>query len=186
VSSMRWAGGEAPIRPADQPPAPLMHGPMMRAAEQGQVRQVGGATIYPVVKMMRVTPAQRPITTREHTATVPYRQGGPLGRLHDPGGPAHVQGLAGGPTQDRGEQGHGRPQPPLKSRRLAGVGVDAGVVDGAGRIGINLGGGRAADQDSGDGPVTGQPLTRLRGQRPRPPDLHPRCRVGPGGCQDPR
>ncbi len=48
-------------------------------------------------------------------------------------------------------------------------------------------GGVAGDQDPGEGPVTGQPPTRLRGQRPHPTRITPQARVdGRGGCPGPR
>src|SRR4029453_10488374 len=97
-----WGGGELAIRPSDEPPPPLMLGPMMSPADQGQVVQVGRATIQPMPHMMSFTPGQRPRTAWEDTTTVTDGQGGPLGGSHDPGGPADVQGPAGGATQDRG------------------------------------------------------------------------------------
>jgi hypothetical protein len=106
----------------------------------------------------------------------------------DPGGAAQVQGLAGDATQGRGEQGHGRPQ--LGSQPLValavGVALSVGVVVVVVVVAVGVGalvaagivavvaaglvgaGGVAADQDPGHGPVTGQPPTRLRTQRPRP------------------
>jgi hypothetical protein len=108
VSSMRWSGAEPPIGAADQAPATLMDGPMVGPAQQGQVREVGRATIDPVLQMMRVTPGQGPLTAREDTAAVADGQGGPLGGVDDPGGPADVQGLTGRPAQHRRQQGHGR------------------------------------------------------------------------------
>ena len=86
--SMGWAGGQAPIGPADAPPAALMDRPMVRPAQQGQVLEVGGAAIQPVPQMMGLTPGQRPSTAGEATAAVAHRQGEALGGLHDPGGPA--------------------------------------------------------------------------------------------------
>jgi hypothetical protein len=47
VSSMRWDGGELSVGMALQSPA-LMNRSMMSPAQQGQVGQVGGATVQPV------------------------------------------------------------------------------------------------------------------------------------------
>jgi hypothetical protein len=107
---IRRVGGEAPVGAADQLPAALMDRPMMRPAQQGQIGQVGRATIGPVPQMMGVAPGQRPITAWEDTAPVADGQGGPLGWGHDPGGSADLQGLTGRAPQDRGEMGGGGPQ----------------------------------------------------------------------------
>jgi hypothetical protein len=132
-----------------------MNRPVMGPADQGQVPQVSRATVEPVPQMMGLAPGQRPITVREDTAAVPDRQGGALGRGDDPGATPKVQGLAGGATQDRGEQGHGRPQPPLQvldhAGGVAGVEVAAVVVvvvvvvaAGAVAAGVVVGGGAVA------------------------------------------
>jgi hypothetical protein len=97
-----WEGGEPPVGAPAQPPAALMHGPMMGPAQQGQIRQVGRAAMEPVAQMMGLTPAQGALAAREDTAAVPHGQGGALGRTHDPGGPADLQGLGRGPTQEGG------------------------------------------------------------------------------------
>jgi hypothetical protein len=136
---MAWGGGEPPVGAADQPPAALVHGPVMGPAEQGQVREIRGAAVGPVPQMMGVAPGQGPITTREDTSPVPDRQGAALGRLDDPGNPADLQGLAGGAAQGRGKLGGRGPQPLLKPcpltrvpgrrRRLgAGIGATAGLA----------------------------------------------------------
>jgi hypothetical protein len=107
-----WAGGgrEAAVGAAGQLPAPLMHGPMMGPAQQGQVRQVGGAAVDPVPQMMGVAPGKRPVAVGEDAAAVAHGQGVALGRRDDPGAAAKVQRLAGRPTQGRRQQRHGRPQ----------------------------------------------------------------------------
>ena len=86
--SMRWAGGQAPIRAADEPPAALMDRPMVGPAQQGQVLEVGGAAVQPVPQMMGLTPGQRPSTAGKPTAAVADGQGEALGGGDDPGGPA--------------------------------------------------------------------------------------------------
>jgi hypothetical protein len=93
VVPVGWDGGQPPISLADQPPTPLMDRPMMGPAHQRQVSQIGPATIQPMPQMMSLTPGQRPHTAREHTATVTNGQGGPLGALDDPAGPADLQRL---------------------------------------------------------------------------------------------
>ena len=97
-------GGEPPVGAADQPPAALMHRPVMGPAQQGEVRQIRRATIYPVPQMMGIAPGQGPIAAREDTAPVAHRQGGPLGRLDDPGGPPDLQRLGDGPAPGRGNK----------------------------------------------------------------------------------
>jgi hypothetical protein len=103
VCSLGWGGGQPPVGLSLESPAPLMHRPMMSPAHQGQVGQVGRAAMEPVLEMVGLTPAQGPVTAREDTATVAHGQSGALGGLDDPGGPPHVQRLAGCPTQDRRE-----------------------------------------------------------------------------------
>ena len=102
VSSTGWGGREPPIRAPGKLPALLMHHPMMTAAHQSQIRQVGRATIQPMPQMMSLTPGQGPFTAREDTPAVANGQGGPLGGLDDPGGLANLQRLAGCPTYGRG------------------------------------------------------------------------------------
>src|SRR4029450_12762885 len=54
-----WGGGgEAAGGFADQLPAALMDGPVKGPADQGQVVQVGGATIQPMPHMMGFAPGQ--------------------------------------------------------------------------------------------------------------------------------
>jgi hypothetical protein len=107
--------------------------------------------MQPVDQMMGFAPAQRPLTTREYTPSIPHGQGAALGRLDDPGGPPHIQRLAGRPAQHHRQSGHGglelSYQPLLPRLPLVGL---------------------AGDQHSGHRGVAGQPLARLRAQRPRP------------------
>ena len=110
MSSMWWGGGQLAVGAAGQPPAPLMHRPMMGPAHQHQVGQIGRAPIEPVDQMVAFTPGQGAGTTREPAAAVADGQGGALGGLDDPAGPADLQRLGRGTTQDRREQGHGRSQ----------------------------------------------------------------------------
>jgi hypothetical protein len=150
----------------------------MSPAQQGQVGQIRWAAIQPVRYVMALTPGQRPVAVGEHTATVADRQGAALGRGDDPAAPADIQGLAGAATQDRGQQVHGRPQPPLKSLCLApatGERSDIGARTGVGSVLVVSAGAEvgvvAGDHHAGQGPVTGQPPTRLRSQRSRPAGL---------------
>jgi hypothetical protein len=176
--SMRWGGGQAPIRVAVKPPAPLMHRPMMGPAHQGQVRQVGGAAMEPVDQMMGFAPARGPITASDGAATVADDQGVALGGVHDPGGAAHLQRLGRGPTQGRGQQ----PRCHLELGRQAGIIV--GVVVVAGIAGVGVLRGLAGDQDPGHGAVAGQPPTRLRVQGDGATSLatQPPTPQGRGGC----
>jgi len=110
--------------------------------------------------MMSLAPGQRPGAAGEHTAPVANGQGGALGDLDDPAGPAHLQRLGGRTPEDRGQQGHRRPQP---GRQAPGATGTVGVVV--------VVGGVAGDQHPGHRAITGQPLARLRVQRPPPTDL---------------
>src|SRR4029453_12460701 len=110
----------------------------------------------------------------------------------DSGGAADLQGLGRGPTQDRGQQGRGGPQPGcqvlvaagavhaigivvagmvvavLVAVLVAAAGVAVAVVVVAGGVlVVVVAGGLAGDQDPGDRAVTGQPLAGLRWQRPQ-------------------
>jgi hypothetical protein len=158
MRSVRWGGGEVAVGVAVKPPAALVDRPMMGPAHQGQVVEVGGAAMEPGDQMMGLTPARGPITAREDAATVADHQGGALGGRHHPGGPAHLQRLAGRPTQGWGQQPHRHPEPGRQA------GIVAGTVVGVVAVGS---GGVAGDQDPGDGAVAGQPLTGLQLQRDR-------------------
>jgi hypothetical protein len=88
---------------------------------------------------MSLTPFQGPITAREDTATVAHSQGGALGGVDDPAGPADVQGQAGGTAQDRREQGRGclesgrqPPVPVVASKGIVVAGAAGVVVVGGG------------------------------------------------------
>jgi hypothetical protein len=131
---MGWGGGQPPVGLVLESPAALMDRPMMGPAHQDQVVQVGRAAIQPVDQMMSLTPGKGTIAAGEDTAAVAHGQGGPLGGLDDPGGPADVQGLARGATQDRGEQGGGGPQPGGQVLVAAGLAVVAGMVLVAGMV----------------------------------------------------
>ena len=86
MSSMRrWpvgsGGGQLAVGSAGQPPPALMDRPVVGPAQQGQVRQVGGAAVQPVQQMMALTPGQGPVTVGEDTAAVADGQGGALGEV---------------------------------------------------------------------------------------------------------
>ena len=116
-----------------EPPAALMGRPMVGPTQQHQVGQVGGAAIESVPDMVGLAPPQRPAAAGEHTAAVPHGQGLTLGRGDDPAGSAHIQRLAGGAAQGRGEPGHGRLQPPGQlGRALDPTGIVRGVWSGVG------------------------------------------------------
>ena len=110
MSQIRWDGGPPAIRAADQLPAPLMDRPVMGPAQQGQIGQVGGAAMQPMPHMVGVAPGQGSGAVGEHTAAVTHRQGGALGGLDHSGGPADLQRLGRGATQDRGQVGDGGPR----------------------------------------------------------------------------
>ena len=87
--------------------------------------------------MVGFAPGQGAVTAGEDTAAVTHGQGGALGGGDDPAGPADVQGLARGPTQDRGQQGRRCSQ--LGRQALVAVGIvvaplAAGVDVGAGVV----------------------------------------------------
>jgi hypothetical protein len=87
-----------------------MDGPVVGPADQGQVGQFGGAAIQPMLNVVGFAPREGPLAVGEHTAAVADSQGKALGGLDHPGAAAEVQGLAGGPTQDGGQQGDGGSQ----------------------------------------------------------------------------
>jgi hypothetical protein len=97
--------------------------------------------MQPVPQMMGLTPGQRPITAREHTPSVTHGQSGPLGGLDNPGGPTHLQRLGRRPTENRGQQGHGGPQPGRQGMVPAGL-PDPLVGSGGIRVAQVLGGRR--------------------------------------------
>jgi hypothetical protein len=166
--SVAWGGGEPPVGAAGQLPTPLMDRPVVSPAHQGQVGQVGGAAIGPVDQMMTLAPGKRAGAVGDHTAAVADGQGAALGGADDPAGPPHVQGLAGGAAQGRGESVHG-------CLELVGQALLATAVVGVGAAGVvvvtQMVAGVAGDHHSGQGPVTSQPPTCLRAQRPGPAGL---------------
>src|SRR5829696_4208614 len=146
-SAVGWGGGQPAIRLAGQPLAALMDRAVVGPAQQGQVGQVGGAAMEPVPQMVGVAPGQGPFTVGEDTAPVPHGQGGALAGLDDPGGPADLQGLGRGPTQDSGQQGGGGLEPgcqPVGPAPVVGLGWwrAAGVVGLGWWLGVGVGGGR--------------------------------------------
>ena len=68
--SVGWGGREVAVAAALQPPAAFVNGAMMSPAQQGQVGQVGGATVQPVNQVVGLTPGRRPIAAGEPTAAV--------------------------------------------------------------------------------------------------------------------
>jgi hypothetical protein len=174
VGSMGPGGGEPPVGAAGQLPTPLMDRPMMGPAHQGQIRQVGGATIQPMDQVVALAPGKRPGAVGDHTAAVAHGQGHALGGADDAGGAAQVHRVAGGAAQDRGQPGQGG----LESVRqaalataVAGLGavVAAGMRMAAGLLGSwMLVTDLAADQDPGHRAIAGQPATGLGGQRSDP------------------
>jgi hypothetical protein len=82
-SSVWWGGGELAVGVAGQPPAALMHRPVVSPAHQGQVGKVGGAAVQPMSEVVALAPARGSLAAGEHTATVAHDQGGALGGLHD-------------------------------------------------------------------------------------------------------
>ena len=119
----RRCGGVAVSRPSGsrvQLPAALMDGPVVGSAEQGEVGQVGGAAMEPVAQVVGFAPAQGSGAVGEDTAAVAHGQGGALGGLDDPGGPADFQGLGGGAPRVGGSRGGG-PEPGRQPVGPAGV-----------------------------------------------------------------
>jgi hypothetical protein len=144
MSPVGRGGGEVAVGISVEPPAALMDGPVVGSADQDQVGQVGRAAVQPVDQMMGLTPGQRPGTAGKATAAVTHGQGGPLGRLHDSAGPPHVQGLGGGATQDRGQQGQGGVQVRLQPLWPLPPGGRAGVMGYRPGIGGRVGAGAVA------------------------------------------
>src|SRR5215211_7247753 len=73
-------GGQPAVGAAAQPPAALMDGPVMGPAPQGQIGQVGGAAIQPMLEVVGVAPGKGPVAGGKDTALVTHGQGGVLGR----------------------------------------------------------------------------------------------------------
>ena len=143
MSPIRWRGGEAAVGTSLQLPAALVHGPVVGPAEQGQIRQVGGAAMQPVAQVVGVAPGQGPLAVGEDTAAVADGQSGALAGLDDPGGPSDLQGLGGGAAKGRWEQPLGGPELFVQPVGPAGV-VGLGCVSGRwgrGRDGGGRGGG---------------------------------------------
>jgi hypothetical protein len=88
--SMGWGGGQPPVGRAGELPAALVDRPVVGPAQQGQVGKVGGAAVQPVAQVVGFAPGQGSIAAGEHTAAVANRQGGALGGLDDPAGPADL------------------------------------------------------------------------------------------------
>jgi hypothetical protein len=172
VGSVGWGGGEAAGGAAGQLPAAVVDRSVVGPAQQGQVGQVGGATVQPVPEVVALAPGQGSLAVGEATAAVADGQGAALGGGDDPAGSAEVQGLAGGAAEDWGQPGQGGLEPvgqaPLAMGVLPGLGA---VVAGLAAMVL---GGVAADQDPGQGPVTGQPVTGLGFQGPGPAALTPK------------
>jgi hypothetical protein len=126
--------------------------------------------------MVGFAPGQGPLTVGEDTAAVADREGVALGGLDDPGGPADLQRLGRGPTQGRGQQGRGGSEPPFQPLDAVGIVSHRWRTSAGPRVAMAgmaklVVAGLAGHDHSGQGPVTGQPSTRLRVQRPGPPGL---------------
>ena len=104
VFSVGWAGGEAAVRVAGQPPAALMDRAMVGPAHQGQVLEVGGAAMEPVDQMVGLAPGRGPVAAGHRAAAVADHQGGPLGGRDDPAGPADLQRLGAATPKGRGSR----------------------------------------------------------------------------------
>ena len=131
MSPMRWRGEQPAIWLSGQPPAALVHGSVVGPAQQGQVGQVGGAAVDPVAQMVGLAPGQRAGTVGEDAAAVADGQGGALGGLDDPGGPADLQRLGRGAPQGRGQQGGGGLEPgrqPVGPAGIMGFGWGLGAL----------------------------------------------------------
>jgi hypothetical protein len=153
MSPIRSGGGHPPVGAAGQLPAAFVDGPVVGPADQDQVGQVGGGrcSANAIDGGLRTRPGAG--AAGEHTAAVAGGQGGLVGGLDDRGGPAMSRGWVGA-AQGRGQQGHGRPQPPfqpagrwglirvvgdwpgLGARAAAGMGLAVGV---AGAVGLGAG-----------------------------------------------
>src|SRR5215207_2197644 len=86
-----------------------MDGSVVGPAQQGQIGQVGGAAMEPVPQVVGVAPGQGPFTVGEDTAPSRTARAARWAGLDDPGGPADLQRLGRGPTQDSGAAGSWRP-----------------------------------------------------------------------------
>jgi hypothetical protein len=98
--------------PAASPPhAPLDDEP----GTTGPGWKVGGAAVQPVTQVVGLAPGQGSLAAGEDTAAVTHGQGGTLGGLDDPGGPADLQGLVGAPP---GGRCRCRPPPAPSTHRM--------------------------------------------------------------------
>ncbi len=185
VGPVGWGGGEPAIGLAGQPPAALMDRPMMGPAHQGQVGQIGRATMQPVPQMMGLTPGQGPLTAREHTATVTDGQGGPLGGLNDPGGPADLQRLGRGHRPGPGATAPPPPATAPPSSPAVGAVVGSGSLVVGSIVVVVVAAGLAGDQHPGQGTITSQPPTPSGSSGPTRQPHRPGVRGGRGGCPAP-
>ena len=103
VFSVGWGGGQPAVGVAGQPPPSLMHRAVVGSADQGQVVQVGGAAMQPMLEMVGFAPGQGSRAAGEDTAAVADDQGGALGGGDDSGGAADLQGLGGAAPKGWGE-----------------------------------------------------------------------------------
>jgi hypothetical protein len=69
--------------------------PVVIAAQQHEILQVGRSVVAPVPDVMTLTPAGRPITAGESATPVAEREGAAEGSGDQAGLPAEVEGLAG-------------------------------------------------------------------------------------------
>jgi hypothetical protein len=171
----RW-GGMAVSCPAGRGSAALLHGPVMSPAQQGQIRQIGGATIQPVPEMVALAPGQGPVTVGEDPAAVADREGAALGGVTTRLARPRSRGWPGAPPRLGGST--------VRAARSRSASPSSARVEGRrSRLAAGLGlvSGGTADQDPGQGPVTGQPPTPLGGQGPTPPPSPP-ARHRPASC----
>jgi hypothetical protein len=100
---LRWSrcGGVAVSRPSGRGPAASPpHAPLDdEPGTTGPGWKVGGAAVQPVTQVVGLAPGQGSLAAGEDTAAVTHGQGGTLGGLDDPGGPADLQGLVGAPPR---------------------------------------------------------------------------------------
>ena len=77
---------------------------MVGPAQQGQIRQVGGAAVEPVAQVVGLAPGQGALAAGEDTAAVADGQGSSLGGRDDPAAAADLQRLAGVPPRTGGSR----------------------------------------------------------------------------------
>jgi hypothetical protein len=188
MSPMRWGGGPLAVGISGQLPAALMDGAVVGSAQQGEVVQVGGAAMDPVVQVVGIV-GQRWWCGGEDAAAVPDGQGGALGGVVTRVVRPSSSGWVGAPARVGGN----RVMAAWRWASSPGVGLGswaavvvwcrtrvgtAGTTKVVVVVGLEVTAGLAGDQDSGHRPVTSEPWAGLGSSGPVQPASPPPDRMG--------